>query len=214
MPGNHESLIAALVEDLEPVRPLRAGRGAARVALAAALTAGAVVGLGGIAGNLAQGQVSPLFLVANGLLLLLGIAASASTIAMASPRVGSHHSGARWAMVMSGTFPAVALLLLALNHNQWPQLLDLERSWHCFADAVPASLLVAAVLLAWLRSGAPVSPKAAGMHLGVAATALGSAIYGITCPLDNVYHLGIWHVLPVIAGALAGRFLIPRLLRW
>jgi hypothetical protein len=212
--GWHDSLIDALVADLSPVRPRRPVAGALQVALAAAVTALVVVGVNGMAENLVRGTVSPLFLLANGLLLLLGVAASASTIAMANPRVGSRHGGARWAMLMAGVFPAAAILMLAMHRAEWPHLLGAAEGWHCFAEATLASLLTGGALLFWLRRGAPVSPNIAGLHLGVGSTALGSAIYGISCPVDMIYHLGIWHALPVVLGGLAGRFLIPKLLRW
>ena len=209
-----DSLIASLVDDLTPVRPLRPADGLGRVALAAAATGAVILGLRGLADKLAQGDVSVIFLVANGLLLLLGIAACASTIAMASPRVGNRHDGPRWAMIMAAVFPLATLFLLANHRADWPHLLDAAGGWHCFAEATLASLLVAGVLLHWLRRGAPASPRQAGLHLGVGATALGSAIYGISCANDTIAHLGVWHALPVVLGGLAGRFLVARLLDW
>lgn len=214
MAKDSNSLIDALVADLAPVRPLRNRDGALRVALAAALTLAAVLGLLGLSAPLRAGTMSPMFPLANGLLLLLGLAASASTIAQAAPRVGSRHDGPRWAMAMAAVFPAAALVLLAMHHDEAGHLIAADSAWHCLAASLLASLLVGGTLLAWLRRGAPASPETAGMHLGVAATALGTAIYGFACPADNFYHLGIWHALPVVAGSLVGRHLIPSLLRW
>lgn len=214
MEDNSDTLIAALVDDLEPVRPLHRSEGGALVAGAAALTALAVFGLNGLAGNVLDGTISPMFLLANGLLFVLGLAACASTIAMASPRVGARHDGARWAMLTTSVFPAAAIALLMMHYPDWPHLLDAAQGWHCFAEATLTSLLVAGALLFWLRRGAPVSPRTAGLYMGVGATALGSAVFGMSCPVDTIYHLGIWHALPVVLGGLAGRFLVPRLLRW
>jgi hypothetical protein len=213
---DHDSngLIDALVADLEPVRPLHRAEGGALVLAAVMLTALLVAGINGLADNVRGGTVSPMFLLANGLLLLLGIAASASTIAMASPRVGNRHDGPGWAMAMAGVFPVVTVILLAVHHADWPHVLDVAQGWHCFVEATLTSLLIAGALLFWLRRGAPVSPRTAGLHLGVGATALGTAVFGMSCPVDSIYHLGIWHVLPVALGALVGRFLAPTLLRW
>lgn len=210
----HDSLIDTLVADLTPVRPRRPAAGALLVTAAAAATALAVIAANGLAGNPWQSAASPLFLLANGLLLMLGIAASASTIAMANPRVGSRHTGARWAMLMAGVFPAAAVVMLAIHRAEASHLLAAAEGWHCFAEGTLASLLTGGTLLFWLRRGAPVSPGIAGLHLGVGSTALGSAIYGISCPVDTIYHLGIWHALPVVLGGLAGRLLIPKVLRW
>lgn len=214
MAKDDTSLIDAIVSDLTPVRPLRTRYGAARVVLAAAFTVALVLVINGLADIVRAGTMSAMFLLANGLLLLLGLAASASTISQASPRVGARHDGPRWAMAMAAVFPAAALALLAIHRTDPRHLLDAVNGWHCFAESMLASLLIGGALFAWLRRGAPVSPTTAGLHLGVAATALGTAIYGLSCPADSLYHLGIWHALPVIAGGLAGRFLIPKLLTW
>lgn len=214
MEHDSNSLIEALVDDLAPVRPLRRAEGGALVLAAMVLTGLLVLVINGLADNVRGGTVSPMFLLANGLLLLLGLAASASTIAMASPRVGNRHDGTGWALAMAAVFPAVTLVLMAVHRADLPHLLDLAGGWHCFAEAMLASLVTAGALLFWLRRGAPVSPRTAGLHLGVGATALGTAVYGLSCPVDTIYHLGIWHVLPVIVGGLAGRFAVPGLLRW
>lgn len=214
MDHDNDTLINALVDDLEPVRPLHRIEGGALVAVAAVLTVLLVLVVNGLADNVRTGTVSAMFLLANGLLLMLGVAASASTIAMASPRVGNRHDGTVWAIAMAGVFPAVAVIMLAVHGPDAPHLLDAAGSWHCFAEATLASLLIAGALLVWLRRGAPVSPERAGLHLGIGATALGTAVCGLSCPVDTIYHLGVWHALPVMLGGLAGRFLVPRLLRW
>jgi hypothetical protein len=85
---------------------------------------------------------------------------------------------------------------------------------HCVFYGSGYSVLVAATLLYWLRRGAPVSLERAGLYLGTAAGALGMFAYGLSCPLDSMSHLGIWHVLPVAGMALLGRLAVPRLLRW
>lgn len=214
MEHDNDGLINALIADLQPVRPLRRAEGSALVLVAVVLTGLIELAINGLADNVRDGTVSPMFLLANGLLLLLGIAASASTIAMASPRVGNRHDGPGWAMAMAGVFPVATVILLAVHHADWPHLLDVAQGWHCFVEATLTSLLIAGALLFWLRRGAPVSPRTAGLHLGVGAAALGTAVFGMSCPVDSIYHLGIWHALPLALGALAGRFLVPTLLRW
>lgn len=214
MKHDSNSLIDALVDELVPVRPLRRAEGGALVLAATVLTGLLVLAINGIAGNVLAGAVSPMFLLANGLLLLLGVAASASTIAMASPRVGNRHDGTGWALAMAAVFPAVTLALLAAHRADLPHLLDVAAGWHCLAEALLSSLVVAGALLLWLRREAPVSPRTAGIHLGVAATALGTAVYGLSCPAETIYHLGIWHALPVLVGGLIGRIVVPQLLRW
>lgn len=214
MDKDSNSLIDSLVDDLAPVRSLRQSDGGALVGVAAVLTAIIVVALNGFNDDILEGRISAPFLLANGLLLVLGLAASASTIAMASPRVGARHEGPRWAMLAAGVFPASAIAMLALHFSDWPKVLDLAGGWSCFAEATITSLLIAGTLIFWLRRGAPVSLPTAGLHLGVAATALGTFAFGLTCPQDTISHLGIWHAAPVVLGGIVGRTLGPRLLRW
>ena len=64
-------------------------------------------------------------------------------------------------------------------------------------------MAIAAVL--FLRRAAPVALARQAWLTGLAAGALGSLAFGITCPVDTIAHLGLWHVLPVPLAALAAR---------
>jgi hypothetical protein len=214
MSHTHEPFLDALLDDLHPVRALRPVDGAALAVAATTVTAIALIMTKGAASSLISGEVSELFLIGNGMLLLLGLAAAFSVISMASPRVGNKHDGARWSIWMASVFPLTALALFAIKPDAWHILLEPALGLHCATWALGASGLIGVSLFAWLKRGAPVQLKTAGMHLGVAATALGSAIYGMTCHVDTIFHLGFWHALPVFAGGLVGRYAIAPLLRW
>ena len=54
----------------------------------------------------------------------------------------------------------------------------------------------------------------AGWLTGLAAGSLGALAYNLTCPLDTVAHVGIWHTVPVLAWAVIGRLAVPSLIRW
>jgi hypothetical protein len=183
------------------------------VAAAAALTLLAVALFPGLWRGLWEGEASAFFLATNGLLLVLGCAGAVSVLRMASPRVGNHHDGPRWASAMLAVLPFAALVSLAGHEHGADALLD-PYGLKCMGAGLLASSLTAAALFLWLRRGAPVAPATAGLYLGIAATALGSAAYGLACPLDGAVHLGVWHVAPVAIGALVGRFAIAPLLRW
>jgi hypothetical protein len=208
----NNDLIEALADDLQPVRAMRFGDGMALLGTAVAATAVAISMIFGLRDAVFNGSASPYFYIVNGLLVLLGIANAASVISMASPRVGNRHDGPRWAMAMAGVLPVAALISLLAEPDGHSALSADE--WVCTAYALAASMLTAGALFFWLTRGAPVSAKAAGLHLGVAAGALGSAVYGLHCPIDGLAHLGIFHIAPVLIAALVGRFVLPRLLRW
>jgi len=212
MPSQSE-LITRLTEGLEPVRPLRPRTGLVLVGAATLGTAILVVLLMGIAASVASGHLSPHLLIVNGLLLVLGASASVSVVAMASPSVGSRYDGPKWAMRMAAILPLAAFLLM-LGKPDFADLLDAYHGFRCAMIGILASTLVAGTLVVWLRRGAPVSIARAGLYTGVAAGALGSASYGLSCPLESIYHLGIWHFLPVAVCAALGGIAVPGLVRW
>lgn len=209
-----DDMITSLVDDLKPVRALQRRIGVALVGFAFAATLTAVLILAGPAAPVMAGDSSMLFLSTNGLLLVLGIATSIGAIAMASPRVGNHYEGQRWVIGMASILPLAALFLLIGEGAHWHEALGIKAGWHCALQGLLCSGLTAFTLIMWLRRGAPVDPNFAGLLVGVGAAALGSVAYGISCPYDGVYHLGLRHNVPVIVGAVIGRFVISRILRW
>lgn len=206
-------LIAQMAADLQPVRSVKFRDGLILVVAVMIATILSVELVQGLWRGAWSGQASALFLITNGLLLILGCASVNSVLKMANPRVGNKHDGPKWAMAMLAVLPLAALASL-VGHNPGTALISDFHGLSCFGAALMASVLIAAALIFWLRRGAPVSPNTAGVHTGVAATALGSAAYGLACTLDGVVHLGFWHVAPVVLGALIGRFVLPPLLRW
>lgn len=60
----------------------------------------------------------------------------------------------------------------------------------------------------------PTSPERAGLIAGIDAGSLGMFAFSLNCPEDGLYHIGLWHILSVIASALLGRCFVPRLIRW
>nr|WP_137676734.1 DUF1109 domain-containing protein [Parerythrobacter lutipelagi] len=207
------SLIERLSDDLEPVRAIRTRDGIALVALAVVVTILLVEFTEGLWLAGLTGSASPFFYLGNGLLLVLGAAAAIGVLAMASPRVGNRHEGPKWAMAMAAVLPLAALVTLFSQPGGIAAYHD-PYGMHCLTAAVLSSVLVAGALVTWLRRGAPVSVNTAGLLVGVASTALGSAAYGLSCPLDGMLHIGFWHAAPVAIGALVGRFALPPLLRW
>jgi hypothetical protein len=209
-----DGLISALVDELQPVRPLRFRRGLGLALAAMALAAILVIGMGGIRPDLAAGKPDAMFLVASGLFLLLGLAAAVTVVAMGSPRVGNAHDGWRWAAAMAGLLPLAALLLaLGDFHSAWLAS-EPAHGLLCAACSLGLGLLTGAVLVFWLRRGAPTSPGRAGLLTGIAAGCAGVFAFSIACPFDSIMHIGLWHGLAVGVSAFAGWLIVPRLVRW
>lgn len=209
-----DTLIDALVENLQPVRAMRQRDGRALFVVATLATLAAVALIYGFRPGLMQGSVSALFLITNGLFLLLGLAAANSVILMGNPRVGARHDGTRWAVAMAALLPITALVTgVAARHSG--SLLHISRhDLLCPLMGMGFGLLIAAGLLFWLRRGAPVSLARAGLHLGIAAGALGTFAWGMACPFDTLHHLGLWHSLAIVVSAAIGRLAVPAMIRW
>lgn len=205
-----KALIDQLADDLTPVRPMRQRTGLLLAALAGAVTMAAVALFAGLWSGPLAGAATPFYFITNGLLLLVGLAAASAAVTLANPSVGNRQDAPRWAAAALAILPLTALTMAFASGTG---LVD-PYSLHCLTSGTAASALSFVALSYWLKRGAPVSTGSAGLFAGMAAGAIGSLAYGLSCPIDSVGHLGLWHVLPVaICGAL-GRIALPRLIRW
>lgn len=214
MAENIDTLIADLVDELQPVRPLQRHKGMMRPVLA--LLAGAaimVLGLG-LRNDLASGRPDPMFLASCGLFLVLALASTWAVIDMARPFVRTRREGWGWTALMAAVLPGAALVLVVVDwlHGQ-SVALDHDGIF-CLGFGSAIGLLTAITLTLWLRQGAPSSPKRAGLMTGIASGAAGIFAVSLYCPHNDLLHIGVWHGAAVIVMGLAGRTLLPRLLAW
>jgi hypothetical protein len=71
------------------------------------------------------------------------------------------------------------------------------------------------VALVWaLRGLAPTRPRLAGAAAGLAASALGAAVYAVHCAEPGGAFVLIWYSLGILLPTAVGALLGPRLLRW
>lgn len=212
--GNTEKLMTDLVADLEPVRPLRASHGFALAAVGLALTIVLVIGLEDVRADLLAGRPSEMFILSNGLFLILGLACAAAAVMMASPRVGHARNGWQWALAMAALLPGAALVIaLAQGAEAWAASEPVDGLF-CLGASVSLGLITGIVLTAWLRRGAPGSPVLAGWLTGIAAGCAGVVAFGVHCAHDDVMHSGLWHAMAVVVSAVIGRVVVPPLVKW
>lgn len=214
MPRDSDALIAELVGELAPVKPLRLGEGVALALAGAAVSAGGVVGLFGLRGEWMAGHLDPMQLVSTLLYFGLAIAATVTVVVMSRPQVGSDHGGWRWAAAMAGLLPlAGALVALGRGASSVSPAI-MRHGAECAVGGSLASLLVFAMLVLWLRRGAPTSPERAGLVAGVAAGAFGIFAASLHCAENDIVHIGLWHSAAVAVMGLVGRAIVPPLIKW
>jgi len=214
MSRDTNALIAELVDGLAPVRPLRFSSGLGFALAGLGVTVTTVALLFGIRSDVIQGRFDPVFLLATGLFLLLGLASAVTVIVMSRPRVGSDHSGWLWAAAMAALLPLAATII---GLGRGSDAFTANAALHgivCLIDGSALGLLTFAVLVWWLRRGAPTSPERAGLLTGIAAGSFGIFAFSFHCVYSDIVHIGLWHSAVVVMSAGLGRIAVPRLIRW
>jgi hypothetical protein len=207
-------LIAELVEDLRPVTPLSFGRGISFAVAAAVLSLIAVALFSGFRADLFTGPLDPVYLIATGSYLMLGIAASVAVVGISRPQVGNEHGGWAWAAAMVALLPLTALVVSAFRPASAFGDGFMEHGVDCLVAGSALGLLTGASLTLCLRQGAPTSPSTAGLLAGIAAGSVGVFSVSLYCAFDDIVHIGLWHSAVIIVSGLAGWLVIPRLIRW
>lgn len=212
--GSIDTLIDGLTEELKPVHPRRTRQGSLWVALGWTGGAAALIFAAGMRHDLAHGQMPMLSMLSFWLIAAVGLAAAWSAIRMGMPGVGRDYGGWRWAGLVALALPLSALLLSMGDSHTAMESARMGAGTHCLTKALLSGFGVGAALFAWLKAGAPTSPKRAGLVVGLAAGSAGATIVALHCPVDNIVHIALWHGLAIAVSALAGRFLLAPLLRW
>ena len=214
MTNNSDALIASLVGNLQPVQPLSFARGLGSTLSAAAISDVAGVVAFGIRPDVLAGRFDPVYLIATGLFLVLGIAAAVTVIVMSRPQVGADHGGWVWAAAMVALLPVAALIVSFGGGSDILSRESIAHGLECLMVGGGASLLVFAILIGWLRKGAPTAPDRAGLLTGIAAGSLGIFSFSLHCADNDIVHIGLWHSAVVLLMAGLGRALVPPLVRW
>lgn len=214
MSRDTNSLIAQLVDGLEPVRPLRLSSGLGFALAGLGVTVTTVALLFGIRPDVIAGHFDPVFLLATGLFLLLGLSSAVTVIVMSRPRVGSDHGGWVWAAAMTALLPAAAAIIGLGRGPGAFSASAVEHGLDCLTMGSALAILTFAVLVWWLRRGAPTSPERAGLLAGIAAGSFGIFAFSFHCIYSDIVHIGLWHSLVVVLSGAIGRLVVPRLIRW
>ncbi len=214
MPLNSDTFIAGLVDELQPVAPLRQGSGMVQAVFALLVGAAGMVTVFDMRPDFLAGQPEGLALLSTGLFLILALASAWAVVDMARPHVGSRREGWAWNAAMVAVLPLTALALMAANLWRGAHSGLHDDGTTCMQHGLLWSVLTAATLVLWLRRGAPAQPERAGLLTGVAAGSAGIFAVSLFCPHSELVHIGVWHGLTVALAGLIGRFAVPPMVRW
>jgi hypothetical protein len=209
-----DKMIDGLVDDLTPVKPLKARNGLALTLVIAAVFAVAVAVFGGLRGDILMGIPHPMFFLRAGALLLLGVTSSYAVIAMSQPAVGNSFKGWVWALLAALLFPATAIVMAMMAAPDNMAILVPRYGLECLGISMLLGTGIAATQIMWLRRGAPVALNRAGWLVGMSSGALGAAAYSLHCPFNSIFYVGLWYSLAVVLCAVVGRLVVPHLIRW
>jgi hypothetical protein len=207
-----DELIDNLVTDAQPVR--RLWRPELRLLVWLAVFALVAVFVGGrfVRSDLESQLQSPLFLLEAAAMLVAGSLLGLEALRAAVP--GHRHDRTVVRTIIATL--AIVLLLLLRYPIHWGWTPDVFLKFGVL-DLVGTALLVAvpwAWLLAALRRGAPLASGRAAALAGAAAFCLTFVVMRCCCQTDELMHLGVFHVLPVLIGtalsAGLGVLLLPR----
>lgn len=207
-------IIDRLVDDLTPVRPMTRTAGLSRVAGALGIAVGIVALFIGFRPDLLALTPDPMLMLTSGPYLLLACAAGSGAVRMGRPHLGGTPIGWPWAAAMVALLPAGALLGWGDALASGSQIAVDSTGWACTAMGILLGLFMAVSLTLWLRRGAPTSPARAGLLVGIASGSAGIFAYSLHCAHHDISHVGLWHSLAVLLSALAGRWIVPALVRW
>ena len=198
-PPSHERLVARLIADAHPVRPLWSPH--TRFALWLALqtlTLGFAVEFG-LRRDLGDHLRQPLFLLEVGALIAAGAVAAALALRAAVPGMESGRLAGTSALLLGSAALALASLEpAAAIQSAWGFV---ASGAQCLACILAFSALPWTALFVAVRRGAPLEGPLAGACAGAAAFLFAAAAVRIACPIDEALHLLTWHAMPIAAGA-------------
>jgi hypothetical protein len=210
--------MSALVNDLVPVRVIKR-RDTLLLVAGATFVASVIVALTyGMRSDVLAGNPHPIVIIRAGLLLLLGLATTLAVAAVARPSVGKPQNGWMWALAAAAVLPFAAVCkfvyLYAAGQSLDTFMLDFEFGPRCLMISSLSALWIASFMTWWLRRGAPIALNRAGWLVGIAAGSFGTFSFNVYCNSVSIFYIGLWYSLAVTICAIAGRLIVPRLIRW
>ena len=208
-----DELIRLLSQDA-PVR-MRLAR-MLTLALAAGIAVSAVLLLAtvGLRDDLASAIATVRVAFKIGMTLVLAIVAFGLVSRIGRPGVPLRPWAVALLLPLALMVVAVGVELLVVPQDAWAARLMGRNAAFCLFFIPLLSLAPLAAFLAALRNGAPENPGLAGAAAGLAAGAIGAALYAWHCPDDSPLFGAAWYTLAIMLVIATGYGIGRRLLRW
>jgi len=208
-----ENLVASIVRDLRPVRPVRLGAVLALLLAVEVVFLVAGIGWAGIRHDIAERLRDLRFVASAGLLVSVAVGSAWGALKLSVPGrelSGAAFSGLLLLPLIAGT--AAALFLPWGGH--WVGFgPTMVACWRCIALTAGAALVPWLFVVAAVSRLAPLRPARVGILAGLSAFAVGALVTELHCAARDGYHLALGHYLPVLAMALVTGVVVARALK-
>jgi len=209
-PGWEKELVDRLVGDVTPVRRLWRPETRLLVWLAIVLPLVALPAGRVLRDDVAQRLRAPEFFLEEAAMLVAAalLALAALRVAVPGRRVGTPVS-----LAAGTTLALVGILVFSKPlFMSWTPDVFLTIGWPCIWRALAWTMLPWALLILAVRRAAPFGSRWTGALVGAAAWGLTFVAIRLCCQTEELLHLGVFHVLPLVAGTLLSAALAPVLL--
>jgi hypothetical protein len=212
--GAGRMTIDDFVADLSPVRPIRPMHGMVMAVgmLLCAIVATAL--FAGLRDDIMAGDPHIMVVQRTLVLALLGGASLVAAVESVQPRIGARSRAWTLGLFIALLFP-VSTLFTALRTQTMPmaEMTSPTALW-CLGISLSSAVLIGTTLTLWARRGAVTTTNQTAWLIGLCAGAFGTMAYSLHCPSTTLAYVGIWYSIVVGISAVAGRLIIPPLLRW
>jgi hypothetical protein len=210
-----EALVERLAADCAPVRRRAAGRDALWLAIVGIGELLLFLLGGAMRPDIAHAMTLPVFwwrLASFGALGLVGSFAAIRALRPgASSRVGlGGVAGTAAAALLAGW----AIDGLHVQAQPIAERLLWQQGLLCLAMQLLLAVPPFAALALLMRRGAATDVRAASLVAGGTAAAWGAVVFLLHCPHDDPLYVVVWYGAGCLVAALAGRWLLPAIIRW
>jgi len=209
-PRWQQDLVDRLVADATPVRRLWRPEVQLLVWLAAVLPAVAVPASHVLRDDVAQQLRTPAFLLEEAAMLVAAALLALSALRAAVP---GHRPGRTLSLVAALALALGGLLVFSKPvFGGWTSDVFLTIGLRCLGRSFAWTLVPWALLVILVRRAAPLGSRFTGALVGAAAWGLTFAALRLCCQTEELLHLSVFHVLPLVTGTLLSAVLGPVLL--